>query len=244
MHLFLEGCEVHKSWVKPLSIALSLMDQSFLDKLECNDDWLPGKALIFKAFSIPKNKVKHVLLGESPYPRKISCCGYCFFDATVDSLWSKNGLSVEVNRATSLRNFMKMLLVARGSLKTKDTSKEALAILDKAKFINTGHDLFIKKLVKDNGFLLLNYSLALEFDYGKNAQAKMWEPFTESILTSLALNKEIPNVLLFGKIAGVIKPLLQKNKVSYLEAEHPYNISFISNKKVQGYFKELDLLLA
>ena len=42
--------------------------------------------------------------------------GYAFWDAAVNELWSDNGLSKAVNRATSLRNFIKMLLVTEGAL--------------------------------------------------------------------------------------------------------------------------------
>ncbi|HAT31470.1 MAG TPA: uracil-DNA glycosylase, partial [Janthinobacterium sp.] len=64
---------------------------------------------------------------EGPYPRAASATGVCFMDGAVGALWSEAGLSKPVNRATSLRNFMKMLLLADGQLALDATSGAALA---------------------------------------------------------------------------------------------------------------------
>src|SRR5690348_5345377 len=100
------------SWQQCLAEALTKMDSAYLEELYANAHWLPGSKNIFNAFSLPVSKTNYVLFGESPYPRAVSANGYAFWDAAVNQLWSDTGLSKTVNRATSLRNIIKMLLIA------------------------------------------------------------------------------------------------------------------------------------
>lgn len=92
------------------------------------DDYVPTENRLFAAFAQPLDKVRYVLVGEGPYPRAESATGVCFMDGAVGQLWCETGLSKPVNRATSLRNFMKMLLVAGGRLQPDATGGAALAI--------------------------------------------------------------------------------------------------------------------
>src|SRR3989344_708271 len=96
------------SWHDCLSQALNKVDPDYLEKLYNNSQWLPGHAKIFNAFTLPVDQVNYILFGESPYPRAHSANGYAFWDAAVTDLWSPIGLSKAVNRATSLRNMIKM----------------------------------------------------------------------------------------------------------------------------------------
>ena len=59
----------HLQWHDILAFALSTMDKNYLNSLENNNDWLPGKDKLFAAFEQPLDKVNYILLGESPYPR-------------------------------------------------------------------------------------------------------------------------------------------------------------------------------
>src|SRR5271165_719442 len=106
--------------------AIAAADPRYLSTL-ASDDYLPTENRLFAAFAQPLQSVRYVLVGEGPYPRAESATGLCFMDGAVGSLWSDAGLSKQVNRATSLRNFMKMLLVADGKLDVEQTSGEALA---------------------------------------------------------------------------------------------------------------------
>lgn len=89
--------------------------------------------------------------------------GYCFMDAAVRDIWSDSGLSKQVNRATSLRNFVKMLLVADGMISPdqtgSDTMKEisAIARQEASPFIRTLPEM--QETMIANGFLLLNAAL-------------------------------------------------------------------------------------
>src|SRR5262249_28363736 len=143
---------------------------------------LPGPDNIFNAFSVPMDKVKYVLFGESPYPRPQSANGYAFWDAAVTNIWSITGLSKQVNRANSLRNLIKMLLVADGLLSKENLSQEAIAAINKQKLVTSGQELFNSLLNK--GFLLLNASLV--FRKGLvNEDAKAWQPFLYEVLHTL-----------------------------------------------------------
>jgi uracil-DNA glycosylase len=227
----------HPSWHALINHALALMDPSYLSALEKNQHWLPAKERVFAAFSLPKSDVRYVLLGESPYPRKESANGYAFWDQAVNDLWSSNGLSKEVNRATSLRNFIKMLLHA-DNLLGKPYSQQDISALDKAKLIPQMSSLYEKLL--SAGFLLLNASLIWSPDEKMRYHAKHWFVFNQYILQDLVLNQTI-QFLLFGKIAQEFKFLPVDKCVI---AEHPYVLSFIENNDVLNFFKPFSFLRA
>lgn len=227
--------QAHPEWHGMLSTALNVMDAKYLANLQISDHWLPGIQSLFAAFSLPLSSTNYILLGESPYPRQQSANGYAFWDNAVPELWSTTGLSKEVNRATSLRNLLKMLLFARGDL-TTDFSQDAIAQLDKSNYVPTAKALF--KGFMTRGFLLLNASLVYkegEVPY----HARQWRPFIHSLLTSLSTHHPSLSLVLFGRIAEQIPATGLKPA---LVAEHPYNISFITNPKVIEFFKPLDLL--
>lgn len=225
----------HPDWEELLNKALSEMDINYLQQLLDDKNWLPGLEKVFSAFSLPLESINYILLGESPYPRSESANGYAFWDNTVTDLWSSQGLSKPVNKATSLRNWIKMLLVARGSLQN-DTSQRAIAEINKSVLVNTAEEFFTGMMKK--GILLLNASLV--YSEGKVPyHAKHWKPFMHSLLNQVCFIKPSVQLILFGKIAGTIP---QNTLPVGLVAEHPYNISFIANQTVIKFFRPLDLL--
>lgn len=232
-HFFVDRC--HSDWSKILVNALEAMDQDYLSRLMNDKDWLPGRERLFAAFSVPLMKTQYILLGESPYPRKQSANGYAFWDNSVEHLWSLNGLSKTVNRATSLRHLIKMLLRARGSL-SDNTSQESIALLDKSSLVQTAKELFEQMM--QQGILLLNASLV--YSEGKVPyHARKWMPFMQSLFAQLAVIKSDIQLILLGKIA---KTAAHDKLPIGLIAEHPYNVSFISNPRVIHFFKSMDLL--
>ena len=225
----------HPQWHAILDEALSHIEPDYLKELKSSEDWLPGNKRLFAAFSLPLTSMDYVLLGESPYPREQSANGYAFWDDAVGSLWSETGLSREVNRATSLRNLIKMLLHARGDL-AENFSQDAIAKLDKSQYIRTADELFHSFI--NQGFLLLNATLV--YSKGKvNYHARKWQPFIQSIFKQLAELKPSLKLILFGRVA---KQAPEANLFPSLIAEHPYNISFITNQDVVDFFNPLDLL--
>jgi len=233
VHRFID--KTHSEWQEMLENAINCVDKTYLMQLEKENNWLPGINKLFAAFSQPLSKTQYLLLGESPYPRSQSANGYAFWDNSVQGLWSEKGLSREVNKATSLRNFIKMLLVARGDLH-ENLSQEAIAALDKSPYWQTAPEFFSSLM--DRGFLLLNYSLV--FSKGQVPyHAKKWQPFMSSLFKQLKQIENPMTLILFGRIAAQIQ---QADNFSCIVAEHPYNLSFINNKTVLNFFKPLDLL--
>lgn len=231
---WIETSKVDKSWKPLLKGAFATLDPEYMQYLKAMPDWLPGQEKILAAFSLPLNDVQYVLLGESPYPRKVSANGYAFWDAAVEDIWSANGLSKAVNRATSLRNIMKMLLHAEGVLQSPFSAQD-IAVLDKRRYIKLLSELFNRLM--QHGVILLNASLVWSSDKPVAWHAKHWRPFMQTIM--LELQNQNVKYLLFGKIAQQFKAL-PRDKC--LVAEHPYVLSFIENTEVLDFFRPFHLL--
>jgi len=227
------------SWQDCIHHALNKMNPQYLKNLNQCSNWLPGPEKIFNAFKLPVHAVNYVLFGESPYPRSLSANGYAFWDDSVQELWCETGLSKTVNRATSLRNLIKMLLVAEGLLHPSHTGQPDIAKVDKSALVQTNTALFQHFLKK--GFLLLNASLVLQ-DASVQKDAKSWQPFIQSVLDFLYHARPNAMLILFGNIAHAIDPLIRHPSIKRLYSEHPYNISFIQNDKIINFFKPLHLL--
>lgn len=230
---------VDNSWQPCLKEALKKMDSTYLSKLLQDNNWLPGPEKIFNAFSIPVDHVNYVLFGESPYPRSQSANGYAFWDAAVTDIWSPSGLNKNVNRATSLRNIIKMLLIADGALNPAQTTQPDIAKLNKENYVQTNTEFFNNFI--NHGFLLLNASLVLQPKQVRK-DALAWNPFLKEVLYFLFEKRPHIKLILFGKIAITIDKLIDHFEIKRLYAEHPYNLSFINNPLVIDFFKPLHLL--
>ncbi|MGS0743467.1 uracil-DNA glycosylase [Glaciimonas sp. GG7] len=213
-----------------------------------SSDYLPTDGRLFAAFAQPLKAVKYVLIGEGPYPRAASATGVCFMDGAVGSLWSDSGLSKSVNRATSLRNFMKMLLVADGQLAIEKTTGDAMggvalrAQESGSTAIQTLGDL--QKNLTAEGFLLLNATLVFRSVVAPVKEAKPWLPFLQVVLDGLIRHgaEMLPTLVLWGKIAEQVNALALTTPFPKAVAEHPYNLSFIGNAGMQALFGPMHLL--
>lgn len=241
---------VDASWLPVLERGLAAVhaaDPAYLPALAA-DDYLPTDGRMFAAFAQPLEQVRYVLVGEGPYPRAQSATGVCFMDGAVEALWSPAGLSKQVNRATSLRNFMKMLLVADGLLSHKATTGEALAqVSANARAIGSP---FIQTLteLQDNlghqGFLLLNAALVFRPHVAPAKEAKAWRPFLTVVLGALAeRGSEAPTLVLWGKIAAQLQDIEAAARLPAIAAEHPYNLSFIENRAMHALFGPMRVLI-
>lgn len=243
----------HPSW-RPILIrgleAMAEADPAYLTTLVA-DSYLPTEGRMFAAFALSLDAVRYVLVGEGPYPRAESATGVCFMDGTVESLWSEKGLSKQVNRATSLRNFMKMLLLADGLLSSENTSGEAIVhIASKARAIGSP---FIQTLTElqanltKYGFLLLNAALVYRTHVPPLKEARAWQPFLLTVLDALGQRAEqggrpLPLLVLWGKIAEQLNALGATARFPSAVSEHPYNLSFIGNQTMQKLFGPMHLL--
>lgn len=236
------------SWRPHLDAGLRAMmeaDPAYLPAL-AEDDYLPTGGRLFAAFALPLPRVRYVLVGEGPYPRAQSATGVCFMDGAVDALWSETGLSKPVNRATSLRNFMKMLLVADGQLSLDDTGGAALAPIAKAAragaFIQALPELQDK--LTGQGFLLLNASLVFRKHVAPVVDARAWLPFQRAVFAALGQGAQKPTLVLWGKIAEQLKKVPETEGLPQIHAEHPYNLSFIGHEGMHKLFGPMQLLNA
>ncbi len=235
---------VHEEWIKPLNSALQTVDQDYLQSLINDDQWLPGPHKVFAAFQRDLKNCRYILFGESPYPRKVSANGIAFYDANVTELWSDNGLSKGVNKATSLRNIMKAALLAEGLIKPDGDGKipqSVIATVDKQYLITTIHQLFTA--LQKKGFLLFNATPVLHPDRKPVHEARYWSNFVNQLLFEIQQHKQqLPTLILWGQIAQKIEAMPAAKNFPKLISEHPYNISFISNETMLQLFRKLDLL--
>ncbi|MCU6499461.1 uracil-DNA glycosylase [Rugamonas sp. A1-17] len=240
------------SW-RPLLVqgleAMMAATPDYLPQL-ADDQYLPTEQRLFAAFALPLQQVRYVLIGEGPYPRPESATGVCFMDGAVGSLWSDEqggGLSKPVNKATSLRNFMKMLLVADGQLAPDNTAGEAMAaVAARARDKSGSHIQTLaemqQKLIQQ-GFLLLNASLVFRGHVAPVKDAKAWLPFFETVMAGLAAQASVtPTMVLWGKIAELLSKLPVMQDFPRIVAEHPYNLSFIGNQDMHQLFQPMQLL--
>lgn len=231
--------EINNSWQDIVKKSLNHLDDSYLEFLINDKNYFPNIDNFLNAFkTLPKEKTKYILFGQDPYPREQSAIGYAFIDGDVKSLWDeKNGLSKEVNKATSLRNFMKMLLVANGTLK-EDTSKEAIVKVDKSDYIDS--ILSLRDNFEKNGVLLLNTALIFTTKDDSKYHVKQFKPFIKKFLEQI--KDENITLILFGSMAKEIDKIENSQYLDKFVCEHPYNTSFITNQEVQDFFTPMALL--
>jgi len=232
--------KVDSSWQGIINKALNNLDDSYLEFLQNDKEYFPNKANLLNAFkTLSLKNTKYILFGQDPYPRSNSAIGYAFIDGAVESIWDeKNGLSKEVNKATSLRNFMKMLLICEGKLDVNDTSKETIAKLDRSEYIQSMNEF--KDNFETNGVLLLNTALIFTSKEDSKKHVKLWKPFVISFLRQI--KEENIKLILFGSLAKDIDKMDVSEDFEKFYCEHPYNVSFILNKNVQKLFGQMKLL--
>lgn len=234
-----------KNILNKLMSELSIDDKKTLETILLDPTLIPTKENVFNGFkNIQVNNLKYIIFGESPYPRNESACGYAFIDNSVDTIWENGNLSKQVNKATSLRNLMKTSLVAEGLLNKNHTSKKDIeSIIWDGCSVDVVNDIHkLRTNLENNGVALLN--ICLSFRKGKvlKDDVKFWLSFMDRFL--YYLHKENPDVklVLWGGIAKQIKKMESYYLFSSIESEHPYNVSFIKNKEMQNFLKEIKFL--
>ncbi|WP_201351892.1 uracil-DNA glycosylase [Hydrogenimonas urashimensis] len=229
--------DVHPTWRPDVEAAYAALDADYRRFVE-SAETIPERGRIFNAFrTLPKSEVRYILFGQDPYPRRESATGHAFIDGAVDAIFSETGLSKAVNRATSLRNFIKMALVAEGLLSGENLSQEAIGQIDKSALIATIDDL--RENFEANGVLLLNAALVFEQKRASGRHAKAWQPFIRSLLSRL--NEDV-ELILFGSIAKTILKIPETSRFGRYRLEHPYNHTFILNETAHRLFGPMHLL--
>jgi uracil-DNA glycosylase len=230
---------VDPSWKKIVEYAYDGLSPKYREFLEKNEGYFPTFSNFLNAFhTLELKNTKYILFGQDPYPRQESANGYAFIDANVKTLFSQKGFSKEVNRATSLRNFLKMLLLSEGYLKIDDLSQEAISNIDKSEFIDSIDAL--RENFERSGVLLLNTALIFTCKEDTKLHVKEFRVFMHRFLSRLCEHNV--KLILFGSMAKDIKKSLPSAlEFKTVETLHPYNIGFITDEKVQKFFKPLHL---
>ncbi len=232
--------KVDDSWQEIVEYAYEGLDKRYRDFLEKDENFFPNYENFLNVFKTLKlQETRYILFGQDPYPRKSSATGYAFIDGDVKSIFSSRGLSKEVNRATSLRNFIKMLLVSEGFLDDSCATQSQIAKLEKSNFINSIDEL--RKNFEKNGVLLLNSALIFTSKKDSKFHIKMFKPFMKRLLERLDSKKV--ELILFGNSAIEIeKRVCGKNRFKSFKTLHPYNVGFICSLEVQKFFLPMKLL--
>lgn len=231
---------VNSSWKDIIEYAYLGLSPEYRDFLEKDKGYFPSYAHFLNAFkTLPLDRVKYILFGQDPYPREESAVGYAFIDGAVKSIFSNTGFSKEVNKATSLRNFLKMLLLSEGYLSSENLTQEAISKLDKKDFINTIDQLRVN--FEKNGVLLLNTALIFTTKSDSSTHVKEFKIFINRLLAKLS-QRDI-KLILFGNMAKELKKNIPSTiEFKVIETVHPYNLSFIKDVSVQSFFKPMHLL--
>jgi uracil-DNA glycosylase len=99
----------------------------------------------------------------------------------------------------------------------------------------------LKDNFEANGVLLLNTALVFVGKQESLFHARAFAPFVKRLLSRIASDKI--ELILFGNIAKDIKKLLPpSHNFKLIESCHPYNLEFITDKKIQDYFAPMHLL--
>ncbi|WP_457603116.1 uracil-DNA glycosylase [Nitratifractor sp.] len=230
---------VAREWEPILLPALESLETEYREWILGGEGYIPSKDRLLAAFStLRPEDLRYILFGQDPYPRKESAVGYAFIDGRVKRIFSETGLSREVNRATSLRNFIKMSLAAEGALDCEDLSQQAIAALPKKGWIDSIDEL--RKNFEANGVLLLNTALLFSTKEESKRHIKAWRSFVERLLQGLVSYR--PGLILFGAHARDLRKLKGTEAFEAIELEHPYNVSFVCNSKAWELFGSMRLL--
>ncbi|BBG66642.1 uracil-DNA glycosylase, family 1 [Hydrogenimonas sp.] len=229
--------DVDPQWREALEESYAALSPEYRDFVE-KGSYIPRRCDIFNAFkTLPKSSLRYILFGQDPYPRAESATGYAFIDGAVEGIFSPTGLHKSVNRATSLRNFVKMALVAEGRLGEDDLSQEAVARVDRSDLIESVAEL--RENFESEGVLLLNAALLFEDKKSSRRHAKEWRPFMATLLRHIDKDTKL---ILFGSIAKEIERIPEAGKFEQITLEHPYNHTFVLNPKAHELFGPMHLL--
>jgi len=141
-----------------------------------------------------------------------------------------------------------MLLVADGLLEPDNTGILAMTKLSnqsrKQDTSLIGTLAQLQSNLEQHGFLLLNASLVFRPEVQPKLDAKAWLPFLQEILAFLlrqqqSASPDLIKLVLWGKIAELLKQIPEAGQFPQLVSEHPYNLSFIQNQTMQRFLPRL-----
>jgi len=72
--------------------------------------------------------------------------------------------------------------------------------------------------------------------------ARAWTPLLRAVFAALAGQGEKPTLVLWGKIAEALHKVPETAGFPKVQAEHPYNLTFIRHQGMQALFGPMKLL--
>lgn len=183
----------------------------------------PDRTQLFHVFyKIPPEKVRLIIIGEDPYPRKESANGIAFWDLAFSDWESKS-------TNNSLKNICKALLIEAYNLPPNLSFNSARHFIQSHDFFENPEALFESWISR--GVLLLNRSLSYSRFEDKSLHFEFWKEFIESLLRYFA--SQPCALVLWGKKAESLKPeQIGFSKEKIIRQGHPaYLHHFIIRKK-------------
>ena len=132
----------------------------------------------------------------------------------------------KISKITILTDLSK---IRNGTMKVEVDKKDLIDSIDA-----------LRENFEKNGVLLLNTALIFTDKKSSTKHIKAWRPFVQSLLS--LLEEDAPKLILFGTHAKELKKKFSLEKFEIIEMEHPYNTTFIHNKKALELFGSMKLL--
>jgi len=200
---------------------------------------LPAPELVFAALAaVPPDRVRVVLLGEDPYPRRQSACGVAFQDAAVIR-WDQPGVR------GSILHILKALAIAQGWASYATPLAEVRQRAAGAStLLPPPPELF--RSWQEQGVLLLNATLTFggKDPANKRRHAGFWQPFIHELLWQIQKELRPCFVLWGGKARGALRAALGQhwsNADCILQGHPAYQHQFLDPQQpTYSPFLELD----
>lgn len=212
----LEESEIAQDW-KELFITKKDAHELIDKTLSKHPNFCPNEEDIFNVYKTPLNKIKVVILGQDPYPKKEDATGLAF-EVNGYKSWQ------DTTSNTSIINILKELYYTKtGKVETISNIRAAMASSDFK--ILPPNQLF--KKWTENGVYLLNTALTCA-ENEPDSHINIWNEITLRTITKIAEKDEEIIWLLWGKRAQNLKPIInlfENNLI--LENVHPALNEFV-----------------
>lgn len=218
-----------KSWDK-------LFDQYTFDldtQYNCKLPVYPPKNCVFRAFEIPVDRIKIVLLGQDPYHGPGQAHGLSFsVPAGIPIPPSLRNIYKELQNEFPERNY-----TFGSGIDVSKTGVFETSIAHNSPCFQQGYSGDLSQWA-ERGIFLLNAALTVE-EGRPNSHADIWTEFTDDVIKYIVDNNEDCIFLLLGNYAKT-KDKFIKNKKRIVYGVHPSPLSAHRGFFNSGIFKEVE----
>ena len=221
-----EPIRVHQTWKHFFETQLPLLQ--YIESAIGNN-YTPSAQKLFTIFTLPKNKINTIIVGQDPYPQLGVATGRSFEVKATD--WNQVNASLKA----ILQSFY---YHAHGYIASFQQISEAI---EKGEWDFFKPSELFEVLEKNYGVFFLNKSLTCEI--GKpNSHRDVWHPFTSALAAEIAIN---PNItwLLWGSDAKQLEPIIGHGQ-RIIKALHPVAYVYSHDKtQLESFIKNSGLHL-